>query len=79
MPPLQTQERVGICISTYVAKLLNNKKIIFYNKIVTKAITTFQTDKYFHKIKFYCQDHRYTIVHFLSNKYIHIYNLSHNG
>lgn len=52
---------------------LNNKNILkpnFYNTIVTKAINTNKIDKYFHQLKFHCQDHRYTIVHFLSNKYI---------
>lgn len=52
---------------------LNNKNILkpnFYNSIVTKAITSFQIDKYFHQLKFHSEDHRYTIVKSLSNKYI---------
>ena len=52
---------------------LNNKNILkpnFFNTIVTKSITSFPIDKHFNQLKFHSQDHRYTIVQSLSQKYI---------
>ena len=73
---IQLKEEVLAIIRHCEANLkhsLNNKNILkpnFFNTIVTKSITSFPIDKHFNQLKFHSQDHRYTIVQSLSQKYI---------